>query len=165
MLSPGMFRYTIFVACSLVPRGTASPSRSLGSSATMVMQGSCPRYFVPVQAPQSDSRSDRNEGILCRYQGPYPMGKEGMESWQEVPEVPLLREGIPLSLIRLGESFFFDQSLSLNRNLSCATCHQPERAFTDQKILASTPETGELFRHTPSLINTVFQKRFFLGWT
>ncbi len=35
------------------------------------------------------------------------------------------------SRAELGESLFADTNLSLNRTQSCATCHDPERAFTD----------------------------------
>ncbi|MEQ8726995.1 MAG: cytochrome c peroxidase [Sandaracinaceae bacterium] len=34
-------------------------------------------------------------------------------------------------LASLGESLFHDTNLSANRTQSCATCHDPERAFTD----------------------------------
>ncbi|MEM1111026.1 MAG: cytochrome c peroxidase [Pseudomonadota bacterium] len=34
----------------------------------------------------------------------------------------------------LGESLFFDTNLSLNRTQACATCHDPERAFTDPRL-------------------------------
>ena len=33
----------------------------------------------------------------------------------------------------LGELFFNDTSLSLNRTMSCATCHNPEQAFVDTR--------------------------------
>ncbi len=33
----------------------------------------------------------------------------------------------------LGEALFFDTNLSMNRTQSCATCHDPERAFTDSR--------------------------------
>jgi len=33
----------------------------------------------------------------------------------------------------LGEAFFHDTSLSLNRTMSCATCHNPEQAFIDTR--------------------------------
>ena len=33
----------------------------------------------------------------------------------------------------LGQSLFFDKSLSLNSNQSCATCHNPEKAFIDSR--------------------------------
>lgn len=34
----------------------------------------------------------------------------------------------------LGEALFFDVNLSLNRTQSCATCHDPERAFVDGRV-------------------------------
>src|ERR1700756_3490607 len=33
--------------------------------------------------------------------------------------------------IELGKKLFFDTRLSLDRASSCATCHAPEKAFTD----------------------------------
>ena len=34
----------------------------------------------------------------------------------------------------LGQRLFFDANLSLNRTQSCATCHDPDRAFTDPRL-------------------------------
>ncbi len=34
-------------------------------------------------------------------------------------------------IIRLGQALFFDTNLSANRSQACATCHDPERAFSD----------------------------------
>lgn len=34
---------------------------------------------------------------------------------------------------RLGEQLFSEVDLSLNRTQSCATCHDPDRAFTDPR--------------------------------
>jgi len=39
-----------------------------------------------------------------------------------------------LSVVELGEALFFDQNLSFNRTQSCATCHNPERAFIDDRL-------------------------------
>lgn len=38
----------------------------------------------------------------------------------------------------LGESLFSDTNLSLNRTQSCATCHNPEHAFIDDRLDGST---------------------------
>ncbi len=38
------------------------------------------------------------------------------------------------SAAAMGESLFFDKNLSLNRTQACATCHDPERAFTDSRL-------------------------------
>ncbi|MEM6989935.1 MAG: cytochrome c peroxidase [Myxococcota bacterium] len=34
----------------------------------------------------------------------------------------------------LGEALFFDTNLSMERTQACATCHDPERAFTDGRL-------------------------------
>jgi cytochrome c peroxidase len=39
----------------------------------------------------------------------------------------------PQDIVSLGEALFFDTNLSRNRTQSCATCHAPERAFTDDR--------------------------------
>ena len=48
---------------------------------------------------------------------------------QEVPEP----EGVPQTpeMIALGKLLFFDPRLSGNNDMSCATCHLPEKGFGD----------------------------------
>jgi cytochrome c peroxidase len=55
---------------------------------------------------------------------------------------------------RLGERLFFDTRLSESGRMSCATCHQPELAFTDGK-------RKSVRRNAPTLINSVFSADFF----
>lgn len=62
----------------------------------------------------------------------------------------------------LGKSIFYDQNLSGNNKMSCATCHLPENAFTDLKIKSPSNIDGKtVLRNSPSLYNAVFAKRFF----
>lgn len=51
----------------------------------------------------------------------------------------------------LGHQLFNDKILSNNNNRSCATCHIPEKAFTDGLSKAMSLENSELARNTPSL--------------
>ena len=62
----------------------------------------------------------------------------------------------------LGKLLFFDPILSQNLERSCASCHDPERAFTDgrPKSLAIDHE-GDVGRNSPTLINAVYATRFF----
>ncbi len=64
--------------------------------------------------------------------------------------------------IELGKMLFFDPILSDNNERSCASCHQPEKAFTDgrAKSIAFNFE-GEIKRNAPTLINSVFADRYF----
>ena len=54
----------------------------------------------------------------------------------------------------LGHALFFDTRLSLNGGVSCATCHQPERKFTDGLVKGQAIGTSN--RHTPSIIGTAY---------
>jgi cytochrome c peroxidase len=60
---------------------------------------------------------------------------------------------------RLGERLFLDPRLSGNGQISCATCHQPERHFTDGKPLAEGLSRVE--RHTPALWNVAYNRWYF----
>ena len=50
----------------------------------------------------------------------------------------------------LGHALFFDTRLSANNQVSCGTCHQPERDFTDG--LAHARGIGPLDRKTMSVV-------------
>ena len=50
----------------------------------------------------------------------------------------------------LGHALFFDKRLSANDEVSCASCHQPERGFTDG--LAHARGIGQLDRKTMSVV-------------
>jgi len=61
--------------------------------------------------------------------------------------------------IELGRMLFFDENLSANGKVSCATCHEESRAFTDGRRAAKG--LTELDRNTPSLIGAVRQRWFY----
>ncbi|MGI9220724.1 MAG: cytochrome-c peroxidase [Woeseiaceae bacterium] len=54
----------------------------------------------------------------------------------------------------LGHALFFDARLSVNGGISCATCHQPERNFTDG--LPKGQAIGTSKRNTPSIVGTAY---------
>ncbi|HRH66933.1 MAG TPA: cytochrome c peroxidase [Bacteroidia bacterium] len=62
----------------------------------------------------------------------------------------------------LGRLLFFDPALSANDQRSCASCHQPGKAFTDglPKSLGSR-HGQQLLRNAPTLINAVLQRKLF----
>ncbi len=53
---------------------------------------------------------------------------------------------------RLGQALFFDDKLSANGKVSCATCHVPGLFFTDGLRLAEGMGVGR--RHTPGLLGS-----------
>ena len=63
--------------------------------------------------------------------------------------------------IQLGKQLFFDVRLSKNKKMSCATCHKPERAFTDGLPLARGLNGKTLKRNTPTLLHVADHDSFF----
>ncbi|MCH2230384.1 MAG: cytochrome-c peroxidase [Crocinitomicaceae bacterium] len=58
--------------------------------------------------------------------------------------------------VSLGKKLFFDNRLSVNNEVSCASCHLPELAFTDGKIVSEGVEGRKTERNSPSLLNAGF---------
>jgi cytochrome c peroxidase len=63
--------------------------------------------------------------------------------------------------IELGKKLFFDRRLSGDGTMSCATCHDPEHAFTDGLDLSLSYPTTKNWRNSPTLLNVAFQKFLF----
>lgn len=58
--------------------------------------------------------------------------------------------------VALGRQLFFDPGLSADSSVSCATCHQPARAFSDGLMVSRgiRGRTGQ--RNAPSLLNVAY---------
>lgn len=64
--------------------------------------------------------------------------------------------------IELGKLLFFDPILSSTNDRSCASCHQPDKAFTDGlKTSLATGEQGNIQRNSPTVLNSVYADKFF----
>ena len=63
-----------------------------------------------------------------------------------------------MAKIALGRQLFFDKRLSLDETIACASCHDPQKAFTDQ-LPKSKGINGQLSeRNAPSILNAAFLK-------
>ncbi|WP_334040214.1 cytochrome-c peroxidase [Burkholderia ambifaria] len=85
-----------------------------------------------------------------------PFTARSQEMTNRVGLPPAIREaGSPgeSNAIRLGQRIFFDKRLSADGTVSCASCHQPEHAFTDglPRSRGVGGHTGT--RNAPSLLN------------
>lgn len=56
-------------------------------------------------------------------------------------------------LADLGKRLFYDNRLSGDTGLACASCHQPDKAFTDGQALSTAYADTEHFRNVPTLAN------------
>ena len=64
--------------------------------------------------------------------------------------------------IALGRDLFNDTRLSGDGTRSCATCHQPDKAFADGVARFAGLRGHRLDRNTPGLINIGFARRVFI---
>lgn len=82
-----------------------------------------------------------------------------------LPPVPLAGTEAPSpARIALGKKLFFDPRLSGDGRVNCASCHQPERAFSDGLAVAKGIGQRLGTRNTPSLLNVAFnQSQFWDG--
>ncbi len=55
--------------------------------------------------------------------------------------------------IELGKKLFFDKQLSSDGTVSCATCHFPQFAFSDQKTFSDGVQGRKTQRNAPSILN------------
>lgn len=62
--------------------------------------------------------------------------------------------------VSLGARIFSDPGFSADGTVSCATCHEPDRHFTDGKAVAAT-ERGTGRRNTPSIETAAWSTWFF----
>jgi cytochrome c peroxidase len=81
----------------------------------------------------------------------------GLDLLVPIPESnPLTRD-----VVALGERLFFDPELSASGAVSCASCHRPERAFSDSVPISPGVfgRTGQ--RNAPALVNRAYGRTFF----
>lgn len=65
-------------------------------------------------------------------------------------------------LVELGRYLFFDPILSASNDRSCASCHNPQKGFTDGLAKSvATGFNGTVERNSPTLLNAVYSERFF----
>lgn len=81
----------------------------------------------------------------------------GLDLYLPVPE----DNPIAPEKIELGRRLFFDKRLSRDNSISCSSCHDPERAFSDTNPLAIGVFDRKGRRNSPALINRAYGRRFF----
>lgn len=97
--------------------------------------------------------------ILLALLAGFPAFAGTLEPFQAVP-IPEQNPQTP-EKIELGKKLFFDRRLSGDGTMSCATCHDPEKAFTDGLDISLSYPTTKNWRNSPTLVNVAFQKYLF----
>lgn len=69
---------------------------------------------------------------------------------------PITKQGV-----YLGRLLFYETRLSANNTLSCSSCHQQDKAFTDGKALSEGVDHVLSSRNSMSLANLLWARKFF----
>jgi cytochrome c peroxidase len=89
------------------------------------------------------------------YQLTFPLGLDA--------EAALVPRDNPLTeeKLKLGKRLYFETRLSTDGTISCASCHNPEKAFIDPSSFSSGVGGKKGTRQAPTVINRVFGTRQF----
>ncbi|NRF39683.1 cytochrome c peroxidase [Pedobacter foliorum] len=147
--------------------------------------GTVPEFdpaIIYLQTPTSFDRFDRTAFII-RYANPLTKSLQALKTQLKLPDIRYNRllnqdattlfdanafnrnaytaepgDSATTEKIVLGKKLFFDPVLSGNGKRSCASCHQPNLAFTDG-LIKNKDVTGKkmISRNTPTLINAALQ--------
>lgn len=95
----------------------------------------------------------------CRKEAPEPVLREALLAVPPGFPAPVFPAGNELTPARwaLGKRLFYDPVLSRDSSLACASCHHPEKAFSD--TVAFSPGVGGApgLRNAPTLANIAYQ--------
>lgn len=111
-------------------------------------------YFIwGIVVIASACRKDKNQQSLY-----YPTLMEIPQGFPEV-EFPEGNE-FTYDRWRLGKQLFFDPVMSVDSTVSCASCHLPQLAFSDDKSVSLGVENRLGTRNSPTLANVAYHPYF-----
>ncbi len=85
----------------------------------------------------------------------YGIQKNDLPAYFPVMMVPKGNEITP-ERIKLGKLLFFDKRLSVDESVSCSSCHKPELAFADNRVISPGVKGRLGSRNAPTLTNVGF---------
>jgi cytochrome c peroxidase len=90
------------------------------------------------------------------------IGMTGAWAQSKAPELQAMPESKPgnAAMIDLGRYFFFDNRISGDWGVSCASCHDPEKGWGDGQALSAGYPSMEYFRNAPTILNARHRTRF-----
>jgi cytochrome c peroxidase len=134
---------TVALAMLLLPTAWAAPD--------FVLNDNCPASFEKM-----DDGSCELRNLYQFYDSLQDMGVGGTRT-----SLPAHRDGFTPQQIDLGRYLFFDPALSVDGSTSCASCHHPDKGFSDGRARSVGVDGHEAERSAPTLWNVAFLKRLF----
>jgi cytochrome c peroxidase len=118
------------------------------------------RHFNPILAALRAAQAERNIPVLAARRAVRPGSSSFLAADAFDPFFFAPADAAPLSgpVLALGAALFEEPALSGRAGRSCASCHQPERAYTDGlRLNRALQGAGELERNTPTLLTAALQ--------
>lgn len=126
-----------------------SPTAQAASE--FVLNENCPPSFEKIDNGTCELRN-----LYQFYDSLQDMGVGGTKT-----SLPPHRDGFTPQQIDLGRYLFFDPALSGDGSISCASCHHPDKGFSDGQARSIGINGHEVERSAPTLWNVAFLKRLF----
>lgn len=121
-----------------------------GAPAQIVLATTCPPSFELV------GQQCKLVNLYQQYDSLQNKGVGGTKT-----ALPAARDGFSPQQIDLGRYLFFDPLLSANKQQACASCHQPDKGFTDGKAVSTGAFGQQGKRSAPTLWNVGFLQKLF----
>jgi cytochrome c peroxidase len=138
--------------CSAEPAAADTSSAALPRSALLERHAGQPPALAPGEAPPlpksgplAEPRSQNQAGI--------PAALTAAAIPPDSPQAP--------AAAALGQKLFFENRLSGDGSVACATCHDPARAFTDGRPTSIGIHGRVGQRNAPTILNALYNKTQF----
>lgn len=84
-------------------------------------------------------------------------------TWRPLPHMPKAPKANPTTpeKVTLGQALFFDPNLSVDRTISCASCHVLADGGDDNAPVSTGVKGGRGDRNAPTVLNAAFLSRLF----
>lgn len=79
-----------------------------------------------------------------------PLGLEPVEHPEDNPPTP--------EKIALGKQLYFDKRLSRDKDVSCASCHDPEKGWSNDEQFATGFQGKQGDRNSPTILNSAYHR-------
>jgi cytochrome c peroxidase len=135
----------------------AAGARQEGSRGALIAGPDARTQSVHGAAPM-DEQERRLDELLA---GRDPLAAPAVMD-PEVWSALLAEAGVNADTIALGRKLYFDPRLSADDTVSCATCHDVTRGFTDQRMVSEGIDDQLGHRNAPTTLNAVLFRPMFL---
>lgn len=134
---------TVLAASALIAAGCTQPAPPAAPSS--------PAAAPSAAASAAPSTSD---GSQPAKDAAFVMVPRGLSPDLNIPaDNPLTPEKV-----ELGKMLYFDKRLSADNTVSCATCHNPQKGWTDQEVVSTGVHGEKGARNAPTVINSTYSK-------